>query len=305
MWPRNLSNPSNSTLGTATLRRWRGRLAAAALAATALSAAFNANAVGKLVDVVLVDRDAAGVLEVYPYRGRHYIAGRPGARYAIRVTNRTGERVLAVMSVDGVNIVTGQTAAWNQGGYVLQPWASHEITGWRKSNHEVAAFEFAALPDSYAALTGRPNDVGVIGVAVFNERVVVPPQPIAPQVGRADSQGTAPASGAAREAERGGPEAKSAAAENSAGAAADSARAPLRERTERLGTAHGARENSYASTTTFVRRSSHPAEQVSLFYDRHENLARAGVLAPAASLTSPTPFPLSRNAGFVPDPPMR
>ncbi len=110
------------------------------------------------------------------------------------------------------------------------------------------------------------------------------------------------AAGAAREAERGEPAAKSAAAENSA--AADAARAPLHERSERLGTAHGAREISYASTTTFVRRSAHPAEQVSLFYDRYENLARAGVFAPAA-LLSPTPFPLSRNAGYVPDPPMR
>ena len=292
---------SKQALSTARHRQWRGRLASA-LAFGALGAAFNANAVGSLVDVVLVDRDAASVLDVYPHRGRHYVPGRPGARYAIRITNRSGERLLAVMSVDGVNIVTGGTAAWHQSGYVLLPWASHEITGWRKSTQEVAAFEFAALPDSYAALTGRPNDVGVIGVAVFNERVSVPLQPLAPQVGRADGQGTPQASGAAPEAERGEPAAKSAAAENSG--AADAARAPLRERTERLGTAHGARENSYASTTTFVRRTSHPAEQVSLFYDRHENLARAGVFAPAA-LLSPTPFPLSRNTGYVPDPPMR
>lgn len=293
---------SKQALNTARHRHWRGRLAAA-LAFGAAGAAFNANAVGSLVDVVLVDRDAASVLDVYPHRGRHFVAGRPGARYAIRVTNRTGERVLAVMSVDGVNIVTGQTAAWNQGGYVLQPWASHEIRGWRKSTQEVAAFEFAALPDSYAALTGRPNDVGVIGVAVFNERASVPLQPLAPQVGRADGSGAPRAAAAPREPERGEPAAKSAAPENSAGAA-NAARAPLRERTERLGTAHGARENSYMSTTTFVRRTSHPAEQVSLFYDRYENLARAGVFAPAA-LLSPTPFPLSRNAGYVPDPPVR
>mgnify|MGYP007034351896 CR=1 FL=1 len=303
MWHGNIANLSKEALRTARVHHWRGSLAAA-LALAALSAAFNANAVGSLVDLVLVDRDAAGVLDVYPHRGRNYVAGRPGARFAIRVTNRSGERVLAVMSVDGVNIVTGQTAAWNQGGYVLQPWASHEITGWRKSTQEVAAFEFAALPDSYAALTGRPNDVGVIGVAMFRERVAVPVQPMAPQIGRADGQGTPQASTAPREAERAEPAAKAAAAENSGAAAADAARAPLRDRTDRLGTAHGARENSYASTTTFVRRSPHPAEQVSLFYDRYENLARAGVFAPAA-LLSPTPFPLSRNTGYVPDPPLR
>ena len=36
------------------------------------------------------------MLAVYPWRGQHYVAGRPGTRYAIRVTNRSGERVLAV-----------------------------------------------------------------------------------------------------------------------------------------------------------------------------------------------------------------
>ena len=314
MWHDTEANESTQAPGTAR-RRYCFGSRAASLALMALGTAFNANAVGSLVDVVLVDRDAASVLDIYPHRGRHYIAGRPGARYAIRVTNRTGERVLAVMSVDGVNIVTGQTAAWNQSGYVLQPWASHEITGWRKSTQEVAAFEFAALPDSYAALTGRPNDVGVIGVALFNERVVVAPPTIAPQLGRSDKPDAARALGAARETGRAESSSKSAAAPAAGAApvagspaaetaAADVARAPLRERTERLGTAHGARENSYASTTSFVRRSSHPTEQVSLFYDRHENLARAGVFAPAASL-SPTSFPLSRNAGYVADPPLR
>ena len=98
------SNQSGQALRTRWRQDWRGRIAAT-LALGAAGAAFNANAVGSLVDVVLIDRDAASVLNVYPHRGRHYVAGRPGARYAIRVTNRTGERVLAVMSVDGVNIV--------------------------------------------------------------------------------------------------------------------------------------------------------------------------------------------------------
>ena len=295
MWQDIERSEDTGTPHTARWRRFRAALAASVALAT-LGVTIKANAVGSLVDVALVDRDAATVLDVTPHHGRHYVAGRPGARYAIRVTNRTGERVLAVMSVDGVNIVTGQTAAWNQSGYVLQPWASHEITGWRKSAQEVAAFEFAALPDSYAALTGRPNDVGVIGVALFNERLLRPPRPTAPQVSRSEGTGAPLASGAAREAERVEPASKSAAAEDSA---ADAARAPLRERADRLGTAHGARENSYASTTSFVRRTPRPAEQVSIFYDRYENLARAGVFAPAA-LSSPAPFPSSRNAGYVP-----
>ena len=285
------------------VRRRRIRAAlTACVAAAALGAAVQANAVGSLVDVTVVDRDGGGALGVHPFQGRHYVAGRPGARYAIRVTNRTGERVLAVMSVDGMNIINGQTAAWGQSGYVLQPWASHEITGWRKSAQEVAAFEFAALPDSYAALTGRPNDVGVIGVALFNERFVRPQPPYAPEVSRADRAGAGVASGAAREVEKSEAAPRPAAPEQHS--EANAARPALADRAERLGTAHGARENSYAGTTTFVRRTSQPAEQVSILYDRYENLARAGVFAPVA-LPGPSPFPLSRNAGYVPDPPMR
>ena len=94
----------------------------------------------------------------------------PGHRYSVRMTNRTGGRVLTVLSVDGVNAITGQTASPNQSGYVLSPWESAEIAGWRKSDNEIAQFNFTALPDSYASRTGRPANVGVIGVAVFTER---------------------------------------------------------------------------------------------------------------------------------------
>ena len=88
--------------------------------------------------------------------------------------NRSPGRVLVVLSVDGVNAVSGETAAVAQTGYVLAPYQSAEITGWRKSYSEAAAFYFTALPDSYAARTGRPDNVGVIGAAVFRERVAEP-----------------------------------------------------------------------------------------------------------------------------------
>jgi hypothetical protein len=301
--PLTVTRRNAPTPPTSRAPRWRAALAACT-AFAALGATPCAHAVGSLVDVALVDRDSGSVLDAVAFQGRHYVAGRPGARYAIRVTNRSAERVLAVMSVDGVNIVSGQTAAWNQGGYVLQPWASHEITGWRKSSHEVAAFEFAALPDSYAALTGRPNDVGVIGVALFRERVARPPQPAAPPLSRQDGGARSMAEGGARDTPAAEPAAKS--ATPAAPAAADAARGPTFERSERLGTAHGAREHSYAGTTSFVRRSVHPAEVVSICYDRHENLARAGVFAPPPVVwPQPAPFPASRSAGFVPDPPRR
>ena len=94
----------------------------------------------------------------------------PGHEYAVRIRNCTGGRVLVVTSVDGVNVISGDTAVAAQSGYVLDPWASVEIAGWRKSLDRTAAFYFTDLGDSYAARTGRPQNVGVIGVAVFQER---------------------------------------------------------------------------------------------------------------------------------------
>ena len=300
----------------------RRMLSAAAALTVALGwgCAGTAQAVGSAVDVTVIDRDAAGALPVYPYRGRSYVAGRPGARYAIRVTNRTGERVMAVMSVDGVNILTGQTADWAQSGYVLAPWQSYEITGWRKSNHEVAAFEFTSLPDSYAARTGRPNDVGVIGVAAFAERVVYRPQPqvmpAPPVVNRSEApraesraQSREDSAGAGATAERSAEKSARDSARDERPSASAMARAPnpapAPEPAERLGTGHGARESSYVTSTSFVRASSRPMEVVSLQYDRFENLVRAGVIPQYGAVDpQPHPFPRSpRTAGYVPDPP--
>ena len=148
-----------------------------------------------IVEIDVIDRDNGQWLPEYRHRGQEWIAGVPGHRYSIRLANTSGERVLVVLSVDGVNAVTGQTAAPSQGGYVLEPWETAEIAGWRKSLDDVAQFVFTDLPDSYAARTGRPDNVGVIGIAVFRERQVRPiysPLPAPPiAAGRAREQAAA------------------------------------------------------------------------------------------------------------------
>ncbi|RZJ00355.1 MAG: hypothetical protein EOP39_24205, partial [Rubrivivax sp.] len=165
------------------LRRRIALLQLAALAGLAgLHAGCAAAVSPPLLDMQLIDRDSGTSLAQYASRGRHYSPGMPGARYAIRLSNRTGERVLVVLSVDGVNAITGSTAGFNQSGYVLSPGESHDITGWRKSDERIAAFEFTSLGDSYAARTRRPANVGVIGAAVFREVYVPPPVYDAPVV---------------------------------------------------------------------------------------------------------------------------
>ena len=241
---------------------------------------------GDLVQLDVVDRDNGQVLPEYRHRGQDWIAGVPGHRYSVRLTNTTGERVLVVLSVDGINAVTGQTASPSQGGYVLEPWETAEIAGWRKSLDDIAQFVFTDLPDSYAARTGRPANVGVVGVAVFRERQVRPAYapPPAPPI----------ASGMARN------EARKAAA---TAASADRAMASEAEAMpQRLGTGHGQREWAPVGQTEFVRASRSPQQVSQLRYDDAESLAAIGVLprpyAPYAR-TTPRAFP----NGFVADPP--
>ena len=125
---------------------------------------------GAVAELSVYDRTEARRLPVHWHQGRAHIVGKPGNEYQVVVRNRTGEEVLAVVSVDGVNVITGETADPSQSGYVLAPHGSVAIQGWRKDLSRTAAFYFTSLSDSYAARTGRPHDVGVIGVALFRRK---------------------------------------------------------------------------------------------------------------------------------------
>jgi len=295
--------------------RRRGLLASAALATLLGVAALPAaRADSRLVQVDVVDRDVGQTLHVWRDHGRPVVAGRPGDRYALRLVNNSGERVLAVVAIDGVNVISGETAAVSQRGYVLEPWQRTEVNGWRKSDSEVAAFEFTSLADSYAARTGRPQDVGVIGVAVFREaaplevsdtrpilrlegsaKAAPAPAPMSPGV-------PAPSFNAQPAPESRRAEAADAAAPPDTSAAARS-RAPIAR--DRLGTGHGARETDFSRVVTFQRASAQPDQRLEIRYDSYENLAAAGIVPPPRVATAaPHAFPADRG-DYVPDPPLR
>ncbi|HQR75090.1 MAG TPA: hypothetical protein PLR35_01565 [Burkholderiaceae bacterium] len=260
------------------LTRW---IAAAAL----LCLSLPTYALGSLVDVQVIDRASGETLPMYWHNGRWWVPGKPGARYAVALTNRTGARTLAVVSVDGVNVVSGESAAPDQTGYVLSRGQFAQITGWRKDMSRVAAFEFTALEQSYAARTGRPDNVGVIGVAVFRER----PRPSAP-----------PPAVLRQESSRDAGAAPAPAAEANAGAGETRSRADeSQSKEQRLGTAHGRSERSPTTYTDFERAQSTPDELIAIHYDSRDNLLAMGVIPRPRPM--PNPFPAT--AGFVPDPP--
>jgi hypothetical protein len=286
--------------------------------AVAASLAFSVAAkAGSLVDVSVVDRDTGATLQTYSHGGKLYVAGTPGHRYGVRIANRTSSRVLTVLSVDGVNAITGETADPNQSGYVLGAYDSTEVDGWRKNMSEIAEFNFTNLGDSYAARTGRASNVGVIGVAVFRERphytwrerdekiareAPVPPSSAADATGYARKDAPSPPAAAAQApaGTAAGAMAKSAPADRTYnGLAETEMQRPMPKPEESLGTGHGEREYSSATYTQFERESSRPSEVVSVWYDSYRNLLARGVIpTPRPIAREPQPFPNQ----FVPDP---
>jgi len=228
-------------------------------------------AAGNLADVEIHDRSSGRKLPVYESGGRWFVAGNPGNEYQVTVRNRSAGDVLAVVSVDGVNVVSGETAAAWQSGYVIDRGRSMSIRGWRKSLEKVAAFYFTDLGDSYAARTGRPDNVGVIGVALFKRK----PQPVAEPEEESRARGIA-------------------------GAAADSApRSAPQAAQKSIGTGHGRVQSSSARYVEFERESDAPAELIAIHYDTYANLVARGVIREEKRW--PSPFP----GEFVPDPPGR
>ena len=249
------------------------------------SSACTPAAARPLVELSVIDRDSGQWLPKYPYRGDTWVAGTPGSRYSVRLANTTGERVLVVLSVDGVNAVTGQNASPAQAGYVLEPWESAEISGWRKSMDDIAQFVFTDLGDSYAARTGRPQNVGVIGVAVFQELQRRPYPLPSPPVARKNGY------------EQEGSKAAAPAAEMES--AADSIAQ------QRMGTGHGEREWSPVGQTHFQRASPRPAQVSEIRYDEARWLYAMGVIPRGHNFRQPYSAPRAFPDGFVADPPSR
>ncbi len=256
---------------------------------------------GRLGNIDLVSRPDGGVLSVYPKDGRRWVVGAPGQEYGIRVCNTTGARVLAVMSVDGVNVVSGETALPAQSGYVLSAHECADINGWRKNLSSTAAFYFTELPDAYAARTGRPENVGVIGVAFFRER----PQRVT-MMDRQERLAASPAaeSAARKDASEAGANAEGRADNAPASRRESAAAAPAPAPMAKIGTGHGRREWSYVQTTQFERDTATPNETIAIHYDRRENLVAMGVLPPPSIARASNPFP-AWTPRFAPDPPAR
>jgi hypothetical protein len=247
----------------------------------------------------------------FAHDGETYVLGQLGARYTLRIANRSGRRIEAVVSVDGRDVIDGKPAELRtKRGYLVPAWGQVDIDGWRISRAQAAAFRFSSVPDSYAARTGSAREVGVIGVAVFPERYVPPPPPpiAVPMPRRYDERdgegewqgqgegqgddlfggmsdrgaGAAPSSGPGRAAPRSAspppaPSASASAGEGTAGGPARSEAAKERRRSG-LGTEYGEAVRSPIYEVEFVRANpGRPTVVLGLRYNDRDSLLAMGI----------------------------
>jgi hypothetical protein len=239
----------------------------------------------------------------FEYGSESYVLGSEGRRYVLRVHNRSGRRVEAVVTVDGLDVIDGKPGDFkNKRGYLIDAYGSVDIDGWRLSNREAAAFRFAPVGESYAAKTGSARNVGVIGVALFPERVAPPQRPAyVPAPWRESREAEAPSADSLGAAAAPPPSAASPApAASSAGRAESS---PRRSRSG-LGTEFGEAVSSTIREVRFVRaNASQPAELLGARYNDRAGLYALGIDVDGVSepsdlalRQSADPFPTRRFA---------
>lgn len=105
----------------------------------------------------------------YKHQGRVYVEGKVGSEFTVNIKNNNPQRVLAVLTVDGLSVMDGKEGSYKSGGYIIPAWGNVKVPGWRLSNEEVAAFEFTYPGQSYASKKGKGKNLGIIGCAFYYE----------------------------------------------------------------------------------------------------------------------------------------
>ncbi len=255
------------------------------------------------------------LLDTYQHRGRFYVEGNSGSRYSIRITNPTNLRVEAVVSVDGLDVIDGETGNFNsKRGYIVPAHGSLVIDGFRVSTQSVAAFRFSSVSSSYAGLKGKARNVGVVGVAIFAERerpqiITAAPRPhYRPEHWRQNKRGSAaPAEAEAPAMDFDSDDAVGSSSTGSVSRSGKVYERPARRRVAKkeersgLGTAFGEHRHSAVSFTQFQRASQHtPTSFAELRYNSGPGLQALGIRL-RRTLVSPGEVALRESASAFPN----
>lgn len=115
----------------------------------------------------------------YGHKGLTFVEGRRGQPFVLNLRNNSAQRVLAVVSIDGLNVVDGEACTPQSRGYIIPGYSSVDIQGWRTSLDEIHNFKFEAKDQtSYAKISGSDTqNCGIIAAKFFNEVWKFPPSP--------------------------------------------------------------------------------------------------------------------------------
>ncbi|WP_437320996.1 hypothetical protein [Sorangium sp. So ce385] len=249
------------------------------------------------VELLVEENGALAPAREYVQRDTTYVEGRSGQRYALRVRNLTGGRVEVVPSVDGLDVQSGKDASFDLRGIVIRAHDAFDFTGFRISQTEVATFRFGSIEQSYAAKIGKPRNVGVIGLAVFEELAPPPPPPPPPFTPPPPAFGGPPGGAPPPAAMR--PRAPAPAAPP---APAPGGYGPAPAAPQGLGTSFGERRESRISSTQFDRATPKPAAVLVIRYEQREGLRALGIDVDGLyQRETASPFPA--ETGFAKPPP--
>ena len=123
---------------------------------------------GGRLDVTLKD-NYSGPFERYEAGAKRIVIGTPGSSYEILLSNRTKHTVEVVASVDSLDVMDGKPASVRKHGYIIPGKSELAIEGFRMNAQKVRRFVFGSVDASAAAKAGVARNVGVIGLAVYDE----------------------------------------------------------------------------------------------------------------------------------------
>lgn len=264
------------------------------------------NNIGEKVKLTVIDTQYNKPLPIYLFNNQYWIAGTPNKAYIMElISTLKKRRALATVSVDGINVITGEDANVLQRGYILSPNKRYKIAGWRKNIHEVATFKFVYPQYSYADQVGRSNNLGIIGMAVFSEHYPSHQLDMPDIQAESDTKHTHKHKYANNLNNL-----KDVNTQNTQ----NNPQTMRFETKQGLGTQHGEIKLDQSSMSSFKRSSESPNELISLRYDTVDGLVSRGVLRwvpqPAniqpysTKPLKPISFPkYEKNKGYVPDPP--
>jgi hypothetical protein len=231
----------------------------------------------------------------YYHNGEIWIEGRKGSEFTLRLSNRTGQQILMVPSIDGLSVMDGEEASFDDRGYIVPAYGYMDVPGWRISDNDVAKFRFHKSGKSYASKTGKPQNVGVIGCAVFQEKLAWTithtgqyQGPVKSYVHGEGGQGILRGMNVNCNAVQSG-----SSAQMDSYVVQDSAFVGAAPQAPSLGTEFGKKATHKVQRVTFERATSKPAEVITIRYGDREELRQRGVdLAQKPKVVGPpTAFP--------------